>query len=232
MNRIDPFALAALSALALLGTACMSGMTGGVDKIVASADRSDPVRAAVVEVLASEDQDFAPVLGGPLSAGEQRQMIDRWLAGDYLDQAQSRMDTLRSAEAAAQTARHVNATIEGTDVYYWRQTAITSSATSDQKFITWNFDVPFSERTTKADELVSRLAPFLAIDPKWMVSGVSDPILNSIFVQTTFSTFLSMSATGSSTVLMVSIDYAHSEKNHNARHGVVIKLAKLRNKRS
>ncbi len=206
----------------------MSSYTGGVDKVIAAADRSDPVRAAVVEVLATQAQDFVAIQAAPFSEAEQTTMIENWMKGDFLSQSQSKLELLRIAEAAAGGARHVTVSIPDAAGRYWEQVVVIPSATSDQRYVTFNFDVPFANREAVAADLVARIAPLFAVDPKWSRSQSHDPKLNPMFGQTTYMTYLDMGMTGSSTILMVTVQYSHGLENHEALEGVTLQIAKLK----
>jgi len=219
-----------LLSLPLLG--CFAQITGGVDKVVAQADRSDPVRAAVADTLATVEQNFAPILREALSEEEQAAMVEDWLGFGAMSNSMSSMDMLRVAENAAASARHISIDMPGADPIYWEQEIVTGGVQGTQRFVSWRFPVAFSNRKDVAADLASRIAPLFAVDPKWMLSQNSDIKLNPILANTTFITYLSMSMDGSSESVMVSIDYWHDQKDHEAMKGVRVYVSKMSNRTS
>lgn len=213
--------------LSLLGLACTGGFTGGVDKAIANADRSDPIRAAIVEALAAAEQDFAPILGEPFSPDDQKVMIDNWLEFSGMEQAMSSMDLLRAAEIAATSSRHVNVDMPGASARYWEQEIVSGGVQSNQKYVSWSFPVPFSERKQVQADLVSRIAPIFAVDPKWTSSTVSDPKVNPIAASTSYFLYLSMGLDASSESIMVSVEYFHDQEGYEAMGGVRVYVLKM-----
>ena len=102
------FLLSLLLLIPLSG--CFGAYTGGVDTVIARADRSDPVRAGVVAALSSIDQDFAPLLTGPLSASEKAAMIENGMKFKGMSEGMSSLDLLRVIEAQAENAQNINVT--------------------------------------------------------------------------------------------------------------------------
>ena len=214
-------------AVCLLG-GCVGAYVGGVDRVVAQADRSDPVRAAVVAALQSVDQNFEPILGAPLSESEREEMIQGIVKMKGLGQGQSSMDLLRAAESMAETARHVTAEMPGASGVYYNQEIATGSVRGHTESIEWQFPVDFADRKEVTSDLIARIAPLFAVDPKWLRSGTLDPELNPIMATTTFGVFTKIAVGGgSSELLMVSIDYWHDPENFEGRSGVRVYISKL-----
>jgi len=207
-------------------TGCFAGITGGVDTVVARADRSDPVRAAVADVLAAVEQDFTPIMGAPLSPAEREEMIRSWVSGTWLSQGQSSMDVMRMGENAAASAHHITPQIPGADSIYYQQQIVTGGVQATTQMVEFRFPVDFSQRQPVAADLIARLQPLFAVDSKWLQGGTSDPELNPVIANHFFTVYLSMGVNGSSELLTVSVDYYHDRVNHEAMKGVRILISK------
>lgn len=210
----------------LLLTGCTSSFTGGVDKVIAQADRSDPIRAAIVDALAVVDQDFAPVMTTPLSEVERAELIESWVKLQGLGHSQSRLDLLRAAEAIADSARHITIEMPGAHGYAYSQTLATGGVEGDLRNVEWRFPIDFADRERVAADLVARIAPLFAVDPKWYRSGTLDPKLNPLAASTSFMTYLEMGLRGASTSVMVTIQYWHDPDNYDAWGGLRIYVVK------
>ncbi len=222
LNRARSAVLGTLLGLVWLG--CMSALTGGVEPVVARANPSDPVQAAVAKVLASSDALFAPVLGPSLSEAEQAELVDGVTSFRYSAQGQSSMDLLRMAESMASSARHVEVSIPGADPIYYEQPVMVGNVNALARAIEFRFDVPFEERVQKTNDLVARLAPLFAGAKNWNRLDMTDPSVNPMIGGTNFSTYLSMSMDASSEFLMVSAEYYHDRVNHEAMKGVRLRI--------
>lgn len=220
-----------LSSILLLSTlglgGCFGSVTGGVDKVIAEADRSDPVRAAVVAALGVIDQDFEPLLGAPLSQAERDAMIDNGMKFKGMSQSQSSLDLLRVIEAQADNARHVNLEIPGAEALFYKTEMASGSVQGTSRFIEWRFPVEFEQRNEVAADLVARVAPLFAADAKWNRVTVSDPEVNPLAATTSWSVFLEMSVSGASEFAMVSVDAWHERENHEAMKGVRLYVSKI-----
>ncbi len=213
--------------LTLVSLGCTAGLTGGVTKVVAQADRSDPIRAAIVEALAVADQDFAPILTGPLNETERAAMIESGMAFTGMGDAMSSMDLLRIAENAADSARHVSVTMPGAETIYYAQDIVTGGVSGNQKFVEFRFGVPFEDRKQVAADLTARIAPLFTVDPKWSTSSNFDKELNPVLGNTSFLLFVSMGLDASSQIIMVSIDYWHDREVHEASGGVRVYVSRM-----
>jgi hypothetical protein len=211
----------------LLSLGCTAGLTGDVTKVISQADRSDPVRAAIVEVLAVADQDFVPILAGPLNETERAAMIKSGMGFTAMGDAMSSMDMLRVAENAADSARHVSVTMPGAETIYYAQDIVSGGVSGIQKFVEFRFDGPFEERKQVAADLTARIAPLFAVDPKWYTSSNFDKELNPVSGNTSFLVYVSMGLDASSEIIMVSIDYWHDREVHEASGGVRVYVSRM-----
>lgn len=203
------------------GTACVGSVTGGVGKVVAQADRSDPARAAVVEALAVADQGFLPILGAPYDEDERAAMIKAHLTyTGVLYKSMSSMELLRATELAADSARHVSVEVPGSEARYWEQDVLIGKISGNQKWVMWTFPVPYSDRKEVAADLAARIAPLFAVDPKWFASSNHDEKLNPLIGSESFMTYLSMGMGGDSESIMVIVDYCHEQIYHEAAGGI------------
>jgi hypothetical protein len=203
---------------------CFAGMTGDVDQVLAQTDRSDPLRAAVADVLAAADQNFEPVLGPPLSASERSRLVDEWTSFRWSTQGQSSMDLLRMAESMAASARSVRVGFPGADPIYYEQTIVTGNVNALSRRIEFRVPGPFEERQAVAADLVRRLEPMFTGASNWNRIDLYDPAQNPVIGTTSFSSMLSMGMDASSTLVMVSVDYYHDRGNHEAMRGVRVAI--------
>lgn len=219
-----------LAVLVGSGTACVSSVTGGVGKVIANADRSDPVRAAVVEALSVAEQDFLPILGAPYDESERAAMIKAQLSySGVLNNSMSSMELLRAAELAADSARHVNVEIPGAEARYWEQDILIGKVSGNQKFVMWTFSVPYSDRKELAADLTARIAPLFGVDAKWYASSNHDEKLNPILGNATYMTYLAIGLDGRSESIMVSVDYYHEQSFHEADGGIRLYVMRMSN---
>jgi len=210
--------------LSLSFAACTAGLTGSVDGIVARADRSDPVRAAVADLLSVADQYFEPMLGSPLPAAEQERLIDEWTSFRYSTQGQSSMDLLRMAESMAGSSRSVGVSVPGADALYYEQPIVRGNVNAVAHMVELRFPCAFEDRRQVAAGLVARLEPMFVNAPNWNRIDLHDPAKNPVIGTTNFSTYLSMGMNGSSEFLYVTVDYYHDRQNHESMRGVRISV--------
>ena len=220
----------ALACLLLPASACLSAYTGNTSAIVDQADRSDPVRAVLADALDALEENFAPLVTAPFDEAERAALVEQTLCYDVMNQGKSKMDLLRAAEAIADSARHVSCTLDGAEAYYWQQDVIISGATSHQQFVTWTYDVPFDQRLSVAADLEARVDPMFSGGTNWSTSRAHDKSVNPHFAQTIHSTFTDMNMNADSTMVQVSVMYAHDEKNHAALGGVMLRIMKMETK--
>jgi hypothetical protein len=210
------------------GTACMSSVTGGVDKVVVQADRSDPVRAAVADALAVATQNFVPILGAPFNEEERAAMVEVQLGySGVMSEMTSSMAGLRHAEHASESARHVTVQMPGATAKYWEQDILMGNVSGTNKYVEWTFPVPFADRHQVAMDLNARIAPLFAADPKWHHTALNDKKLNPISASWSYFLYLSMGMSGNSESIMVSVDYFHESAAYEANKGVLVYVSKI-----
>lgn len=209
-----------------LGLSMTSAFAGGdapYKRIGKAADSSDdPLIKAVITTVRAYENNFSDVLGDPIDEPERERQIQNNLDFDVFSQAKSRMERMREAEMYADSARFLNVDLEEAAYsYYWSQQTVMSMASSNNYFVTWEFDVPFEERDAAAKKLFSRLEAVFSQDRKWRKSVMDNAKLNPYLVQMIYNYTLGGNGMDQ---LWVTVEYARNEKYYVPYGMVVVRV--------